>query len=657
MKLKRDIYSDPDRPMDKALMLIERAREAKKADVRADLLTKAAAELTSAEAEEQTDRERIEEEGRKGREEAATATAAAALIAEPGVKGLKPGKGKGGKETISKGRETPSNEASAEPSQKGVTFGEERFRQGAKERARLWAAVVRIAVEAKLWEVAHIHTRRVLGTEWGVNRDRDMVLLQADVAFLDAEACVGVLRERGIEVIPPEKSNSDRKSAGGSGTPEVTADVGGSEKAEANAAESSSGDTGAGSVGKTDSGPRESVTSVEESFDAGPYQERAFGGYLEGAQKGLALNEAWLVTNAAASLWNLYLPLLKAKRYAPLVPVFQPMLDALLTLPATVATRDAVTVCGVANALASGHVHAGSQRLFRESRSGSAEVPPVETTEPPAPDKVKGARGPSPNPKLRKSDSEKEPVPKSAEKALPTGESKAAAEAPPMKLPPSDASLTASSDAPESAPALEAQQEERNYTELLSWALDSGRKRCENAPELLAASEVCSKAIEKMQGVDESVLKVLVATHAKVQGLRGLGGAAAGDHALGASGKAVALIELASNTAESAGVRAKAVADAVEALQKGDGTGERIGTESFTSRFIWNACFRAKSFSFYRRSATAPSSVDPFNHMVGGKSVGVILSRNTEHDCRYLKPICRRICCTNAARVLCFNKW
>ncbi|GAQ78456.1 hypothetical protein KFL_000130380 [Klebsormidium nitens] len=630
MKLKRDIYSDPDRPMDKALMIIERAREAKKADVRADLLAKAAAELTLAEAEEQTERERIEEEGRKGRAEAAAA-AAAVPIAEPGGKGSKGVKGKAGKETPSKGRETPSNEAGVETSQKGVTFGEERFRQGAKDRARLWAAAVRIAVEAKLWEVAHVYTQRVLGIDWTVNRDRDMVLLHAEVAFLDAEACAGVLKERGIEVIPPEKGDPDRKSAGERGTPDVAADVGGSEKAETNAAESSSSDqTGAESVGKTDSRPRESATSNEGSFDARPYQERAFGGYHEGAQKGLALNEAWLVTNAAASLWNLYLPLLKAKRYAPLVPVFQPMLDAVLTLPATIATRDAVTVCGVANALASGHVHACLQRLFRESRS-APEVPPLEATEPPAPDKTKVARGKSPNPK------NKEAVTKSTDKALPTGDCKAANEAPSVKPLPSDQAPKNQSDAPDLAPT-DAPLEERSYTELLSWGLEGGRKRCENAPELSAASEVCSKVIEKMQGVDETVLKVLVATQAKVQGLRGLAGAAGGDHALGASGKAVALIELASNTAESAGVRAKAVADAVEALQKGDGTELKAGGVKLE---LWTKVARgALALGDLQRAITCCRVARGMAEQLGGKQAPAADKENVPHAAApRLKPL------------------
>lgn len=578
MKLKRDIYSDPDRPMDKALMLIERAKEAKKADVRADLLAKAAAELTAAEAEERIEREESEKEGQRGAD--GVATAAAASTPEPEVKSSKSGKAKGGKETPSKGRETPSNDSKIEPSLKGVTFADERFRQGAKERARLWAAVVRIAVDAKLWEVAHVHTARLLGTEWGVNRDRDMVLLQAKVAFLDAEACAGQLKERGIELVPPDPTESATQGSSITGTaPDVTADVGAPEKTAAQtngAANSGDGSCaaagGAASGGKKDSGPRESTSSPAENFDGRAYQERVYNGYLEGANKGLALNEAWLVTNAAANLWNSYLPLLKAKRYAPLVPVFQPMLDGLLALPVTVATRDAVTVCGVANALACARVHVGLQRVFRESRSATA-IPQVEAAEPPA----KSGRGSSPTPKLRKSDSKREAVSKPTDKALPTGEAKA--EAASLKPPPSDPQTASPSDVPNppSAPAADAPHEERSYTELLSWALEGGRKRCENAPELLAAADVCARVLEKMQGVDESVLKVLVATQAKVQGLRGLQGAAAGDHALGASGKAVALIELASNTAESAGARAKAVADAMDALQKGDGTGEENG--------------------------------------------------------------------------------
>ena len=310
MKLKRDIYSDPDRPMDKALMLIERAREAKKTDVRADLLAKAAAELMAAEAEERAEQEQIEEEGRKCRAVAA-ANAPAPSTPEPGAKGSKSERAKGGKEATSKGRDTPSNDPKIEPTSRGVTFTEDRFRQGAKERARLWAAVVRIAVEAKLWEVAHLHTAKLLSTEWDVNRDRDMVLLQAEVAFLDAEACAGLLKERGIELIPPEEKDRAQRSAGTRTTSDVPADVGAQQTAATpvdgveDSEESGSRNSAGVAFGRNrDFYPRESGSSPEEKFDARPYQERAYCGCLEGAEKGLALNEAWLVTNAAASLWN-----------------------------------------------------------------------------------------------------------------------------------------------------------------------------------------------------------------------------------------------------------------------------------------------------------------------------------------------------------------
>jgi hypothetical protein len=598
MKLKRDIYSDPDRPMDKALMFVEQAREAKKAVVKADLLEKAAAELTVAETEERAELARIEEEerGRKSRAEAAAQAAAGeGSTPEPGSKGSKSVKGKGGKESASKGRETPSNEGTPEPSQKGATFVEERFRQGAKERARLWAGVVKAAVEAKLWALAHFHTDQVLATEWDVNRDRDMVLLQADVAFLDAEACAGVLREKGLELLPPSEAEKGKEGA----PADTVADVNSMGKPEGASAVSSGtpdnslgdrteGDSTAKNVDHAGSGRLESrssasSSSAEEAFNERAFQERAYEGFLEGARRGLALNEAWLVTNAAASLWNNYLPLLKGKRFAPTVAVFQPMLDGLLALPVTVGVKDAVTVSGIANALACGHVHKCLERLYGESVSGreSPGVAGTEGAEPPAADKAKGVRSPSPNPKLRKTDTKKERATATPEKV--STEIKSTDEASATKPLGADSQNAVSQNAvstdvpsAEQPNAADAEPGEKSYTELLAWALESGRKRCENAPELLVAAEVCSKVLEKLAGVDESVLKVLVGTQAKVQGLRGLQAQAQGDQTLGASAKAVALIELASNTAESAGVRAKAVSDAAEALQKGDGRGERM---------------------------------------------------------------------------------
>jgi hypothetical protein len=616
MKLKRDIYSDPDRPMDKALMFIEQAREAKKAVVKADLLAKAAAELTAAETEERAELTRIEEEerGRKSRAEvAAQAAAAEGSTPEPGFKGSKSVKGKGGKESGSKGRETPSNEGTPEPSQKGATFVEERFRQGAKERARLWAGVVRTAVEAKLWALAHFYTDQVLATEWNVNRDRDMVLLQAEVAFLDAEACHGVLREKGLGLLPPSEAEKGPANKGGAPA-DTVADVGSLGKPEgasvvsSGTPDSSSGDQPEGDLTATNfdqagfgrllSHSSASSSSAEEAFNERAFQERAYEGFLEGARRGLALNEAWLVTNAAASLWNDYLPLLKSKRFAPTVAVFQPMLDGLLTLSVTVAVKDAVTVSGIANALACGHVHKCLERVYGESVSGreSPAVAGTEGTEPPAADKATGVRSPSPNPKLKKTDIKKERATAPPEKV--STEIKSTDEASATKPLGADSQNAISQNAvstevpsAEQPKAADARPEEKSYTELLAWALESGRRRCENAPELLAAAEVCSKALQKLAGVDDSVLKVLVGTQAKVQGLRGLQAQAQGDQTLGASAKAVALIELAGNTTESAGVRAKAVSDAAEALQKGDGKGERIYWRFFLPPSV---CFSAQ---------------------------------------------------------------
>eukprot|EP01045_Picozoa_sp_COSAG04_P003809 COSAG04_NODE_159_length_22103_cov_21.289389_4_plen_2414_part_00 len=160
---------------------------------------------------------------------------------------------------------------------------------------RLWVDLTKQAWSSKLVDLAENGCDTVLPTSWDVVKARERVVWTAQLYFIQGEVAVARLRDAGLELAKTD----DAESAQG-----------------------------------------ELVTTVNESF-------------LAAVKLGLDLKDAWIVVNGVTYLWNYYLPILREKRFAELLPELQECFDALKEINAD----EAVLMCHIADTLAKALEH------------------------------------------------------------------------------------------------------------------------------------------------------------------------------------------------------------------------------------------------------------------------------------------------------------
>lgn len=72
-----------------------------------------------------------------------------------------------------------------------------------RRRCVIWAELIRSAASGKMEDIVRTAAPYCLHPAWTPEVDREMVLLQAQVTYLEAEACVSALQSQRKEVVPP----------------------------------------------------------------------------------------------------------------------------------------------------------------------------------------------------------------------------------------------------------------------------------------------------------------------------------------------------------------------------------------------------------------------------------------------------------------------
>jgi hypothetical protein len=180
-----------------------------------------------------------------------------------------------------------------------------------RRRCVIWAELIHSAASSKMEDVVRTAAPYCLDPTWTPEVDREMVLRQAEVSYLEAEACAALLKSKGKETVPPLQ--------------EVQALI------------------------DPESGLR--LPSNDET----QLQELFLQAVLRGMKFGLSIKVDWLVINGAAMLWNTYLRVMHQHRYAELLKALEASVELLLQLEPGQA--DGALVCGMAEAYAKAIEH------------------------------------------------------------------------------------------------------------------------------------------------------------------------------------------------------------------------------------------------------------------------------------------------------------
>ena len=78
-----------------------------------------------------------------------------------------------------------------------------------RRRCVIWAELIRSASAGKMEDIVRTAAPYCLHPSWTPEVDREMVLLQAQVTYLEAEACVSALQSYRKEIIPPLVDEED----------------------------------------------------------------------------------------------------------------------------------------------------------------------------------------------------------------------------------------------------------------------------------------------------------------------------------------------------------------------------------------------------------------------------------------------------------------
>ena len=172
---------------------------------------------------------------------------------------------------------------------------------GLKSRIQIWGELVKTAWEAGLHATVKKGAPEALAFA-GFNpaRDFEIMRLQGEVYFVDAQACILALKARSEKLSPPR-----------------------------------------------------SAIEVEVTQPLDPFQDvhmRAASGFLKGMKIGAVIDEPWLIIRGAAHVFNVYLSFILDGDLESLLPLLEPVFEELVKVDEQ--STDPEVLCAIANFLA-----------------------------------------------------------------------------------------------------------------------------------------------------------------------------------------------------------------------------------------------------------------------------------------------------------------
>ncbi|GLI64300.1 hypothetical protein VaNZ11_007525, partial [Volvox africanus] len=157
----------------------------------------------------------------------------------------------------------------------------------ARRRTSVWAELIRSAAASRMDEHVLAAAPYALAAEWSPAVDREMVLLQAQLSYLEAEAAISALKRQRADMVPPAKPEP----------PPVD-----------------------------EEGVRMQATSPRQ------LRELVMMATVSAMRGAASVSEPWLNINAAVQLYNAALPAMQQHRYADLYRWLRPVAEALVVL-------------------------------------------------------------------------------------------------------------------------------------------------------------------------------------------------------------------------------------------------------------------------------------------------------------------------------------
>ncbi|GMH40123.1 hypothetical protein BSKO_08027 [Bryopsis sp. KO-2023] len=170
-----------------------------------------------------------------------------------------------------------------------------------RKRCLLWGSLIKCAWSVHLQEIVRAAAPYALRPPWNPETDYEMALLQVEVGFLEAEACVVALKSSGAEVVPSQS--------------EVE-------------------------MNYSEKGMRLSATNTEE------LKANVLMSVLQAMKTAEAAKEIAMVSNGGACAWNYYKPLIKQWRFAELGNAMSDVLEILMQVE--VGGIDPMLLCDLA---------------------------------------------------------------------------------------------------------------------------------------------------------------------------------------------------------------------------------------------------------------------------------------------------------------------
>ncbi|GFR51753.1 hypothetical protein Agub_g14204, partial [Astrephomene gubernaculifera] len=196
--------------------------------------------------------------------------------------------------------------------------------EAARRRTVVWADLVRSAAASRMDEHVLAAVPYALAIEWSPAVDREMVLMQSQLSYLEAEAAISELRQQHLDLTPPPQP----------APPPLDAE-----------------------------GVRQPPASPQQ------LQELVVMATVSAMRGAASVSEPWLTINGAVQLYNAALPCMQQHRYADLYRWLRPTAEALMTLKP--ADSDGPLAVAIAEALCRAAEHrlllaAAAARAARE---------------------------------------------------------------------------------------------------------------------------------------------------------------------------------------------------------------------------------------------------------------------------------------------------